>query len=49
MRFSLDAVLQLSGDSGVALGLVNYYYADKTGLIRAALERIGEQDLTPSR
>jgi len=32
-------------EAGVALGLVNYYYEDKTSLIRAALERIGEQDL----
>lgn len=33
-------------EAGVALGLVNYYYADKTSLISAALCRIGEQDLT---
>jgi TetR/AcrR family transcriptional regulator, cholesterol catabolism regulator len=33
-------------EAGVALGLVNYYYADKTSLISAALRRIGEQDLT---
>lgn len=33
-------------EAGVALGLVNYYYADKTSLIAAALVRIGEQDLT---
>jgi AcrR family transcriptional regulator len=32
-------------EAGVALGLVHYYYEDKTSLIRAALERIGEQDL----
>lgn len=32
-------------EAGVALGLVNYYYSDKTGLIRAALLRIEEQDV----
>jgi TetR/AcrR family transcriptional regulator, cholesterol catabolism regulator len=32
-------------EAGVALGLVNYYYEDKTGLISAALRRIGEQDV----
>jgi TetR/AcrR family transcriptional regulator, cholesterol catabolism regulator len=32
-------------EAGVALGLVNYYYEDKPSLIRAALRRIGEQDL----
>ncbi len=32
-------------EAGVALGLVNYYYTDKTGLIRAALLRIEEQDI----
>lgn len=32
-------------EAGVALGLVGYYYADKAGLIRAALLRIEEQDL----
>ena len=32
-------------EAGVALGLVNYYYADKTSLIRAALRRIEEQDV----
>src|SRR5262249_1010283 len=35
----------VSREAGVALGLVGYYYDDKTSLIRAALERIGEQDL----
>lgn len=29
----------------MAPGLVNYYYGDKVGLIRAALERIEAQDL----
>lgn len=32
-------------EADVALGLVNYYYTDKTGLIRAALLRIEEQDV----
>ena len=32
-------------EAGVALGLVNYYYDDKTSLIRAALHRVDEQDL----
>jgi len=32
-------------EAGVALGLVNYYYEDKSSLIRAALHRIDERDL----
>ncbi|MFG3254913.1 TetR/AcrR family transcriptional regulator [Streptomyces sp. NPDC048172] len=32
-------------EAGVALGLVNYYYADKVTLICAALRRIEEQDV----
>lgn len=32
-------------EAGVALGLVNYYYDDKTTLIRAALRRVDEHDL----
>lgn len=32
-------------EAGVALGLVNYYYDDKTSLIRAALRRVDEHDL----
>lgn len=32
-------------EAGVALGLVNYHFDDKTSLIRAALRRIEEQDL----
>ncbi|MFD2093785.1 TetR/AcrR family transcriptional regulator [Blastococcus deserti] len=32
-------------EAGVALGLVNYYYADKISLIRAALRRIEEEDV----
>lgn len=29
----------------VSLGLVNYHYTDKASLVRAALTRIGEQDI----
>ncbi|MEU6375827.1 TetR/AcrR family transcriptional regulator [Streptomyces sp. NPDC046909] len=32
-------------EAGVALGLVNYHYEDKTTLIRAVLHRIEEQDV----
>jgi len=32
-------------EAGVALGLVNYYYQDKTSLIRAALKRVDEDDI----
>jgi AcrR family transcriptional regulator len=32
-------------EAGVALGLVHYYYEDKTSLIAAALRQIEEQDL----
>ncbi len=32
-------------EAGVSLGLLNYYYDDKVGLIRAALHCIEEQDL----
>lgn len=32
-------------EAGVALGLVNYYYEDKSSLIRAVLHRIDEGDL----
>lgn len=39
------SIRAVAREAGVALGLVNYYYADKTSLIRAALRRIGEQDL----
>ena len=31
--------------AGVSVGLANYYFADKTSLICAALRRIGERDL----
>ncbi|WP_193518455.1 TetR/AcrR family transcriptional regulator [Nocardiopsis kunsanensis] len=33
-------------EAGVALGLVNYYYADKVTLVGAALRRIEEHDVT---
>ena len=36
-------------EAGVALGLVNYHFEDKTSLIRAALHRIEEQDLGDGR
>ena len=32
-------------EAGVALGLMNYHFEDKTSLIRAALHRMEEQDL----
>jgi TetR/AcrR family transcriptional regulator, cholesterol catabolism regulator len=32
-------------EAGVALGLVNYHFQDKTSLIKAALHRVEEQDL----
>ena len=35
----------VAGEAGVALGLMNYYFNDKTSLIAAALRHIGEQDL----
>ena len=35
----------VSREAGVALGLVNYHYADKVNLIRAVLHRVEEQDL----
>ncbi|MCD5316294.1 TetR/AcrR family transcriptional regulator [Kineosporia babensis] len=40
------SIRAVAREAGVGLGLVNYHYADKTGLIAAALNRIGEQDLT---
>jgi len=33
-------------EAKVALGLVHYYFDDKTALVAAALRRVGEQDLT---
>ncbi len=35
----------VASEAGVALGLVNYYYEDKTSLVCAALRRIEEQDV----
>jgi AcrR family transcriptional regulator len=35
----------VAAEAGVGLGLVNYYYTDKTGLIAAALRRIEENDI----
>jgi AcrR family transcriptional regulator len=35
----------VAGEAKVALGLVNYYFDDKTSLIAAALRRIEEQDI----
>lgn len=32
-------------EAGVALGLVNYHYDDKTSLIRAALHRVADEDI----
>jgi AcrR family transcriptional regulator len=39
------SIRSVAREAGVALGLVNYHYTDKTGLIRAALLRIEEQDI----
>jgi AcrR family transcriptional regulator len=36
----------VSAEADVALGLMNYYFDDKTTLIGAALRRLGEQDAT---
>jgi AcrR family transcriptional regulator len=35
----------VAAEAGVALGLVNYHYSDKTSLIAAALRQVGERDL----
>jgi AcrR family transcriptional regulator len=35
----------VAAEAGVALGLVNYHYTDKTSLIAAALRQVGERDL----
>lgn len=35
----------VSREADVALGLVNYHYVDKAGLIAAALQRIGDDDV----
>lgn len=39
------SIRAVARQAGVALGLVNYYYEDKHGLIRAALLRIEESDM----
>jgi AcrR family transcriptional regulator len=39
------SIRAVAREAGVALGLVNYYYEDKIGLIAAALRRIEEQDV----
>lgn len=39
------SIRAVAREAGVALGLVSYYYEDKTSLISAALRRIEEQDL----
>ncbi|MFI6656516.1 TetR/AcrR family transcriptional regulator [Streptomyces sp. NPDC050523] len=39
------SVRAVAREAEVALGLVNYHYADKTSLIRAVLHRIEEQDV----
>lgn len=39
------SVRAVAREAGVALGLVHYYFGDKTALISAALRRIEEQDL----
>jgi AcrR family transcriptional regulator len=39
------SVRAVAREAKVSLGLVHYYYADKAGLIAAALRRVEEQDL----
>ncbi len=39
------SVRAVAAEAGVARGLPGYYFENKTGLISAALRRIGEQDL----
>jgi DNA-binding transcriptional regulator YbjK len=39
------SIRAVAAEAGVAFGLVGYYYDDKSSLVRAALERVGEQDL----
>ena len=39
------SIRTVAREAGVAVGLVNYYYSDKHGLIAASLRRIGEQDI----
>lgn len=40
------SIRAVAREAGVALGLVNYYYGDKVGLIGAALRWFEEQDLS---
>lgn len=46
---SAASMRAVSREAGVSLGLVNYYYEDKTSLIGAALRRIEEQDVAMVR
>jgi TetR/AcrR family transcriptional regulator, cholesterol catabolism regulator len=39
------SIRAVAREAGVGLGLVGYYYNDKNGLIKAALQRVEEQDL----
>lgn len=39
------SIRAVAREAGVAAGLVGYYFEDKSTLIRAALRRVGEQDL----
>lgn len=39
------SIRAVAREAGIAAGLVGYYFEDKAALIRAALRRIGEQDL----
>lgn len=39
------SIRAVAREAGVAAGLVGYYFEDKATLIRAALQRMGEQDL----
>ncbi|MDH3299894.1 MAG: TetR/AcrR family transcriptional regulator [Acidimicrobiia bacterium] len=39
------SVRAVAAEAGVARGLAGYYFTNKTGLVAAALRRIGEQDL----
>lgn len=39
------SIRAVAAEAEVSLGLVNYHYTDKAGLIAAALRRIGEFDL----
>lgn len=39
------SIRAVAREAGIAAGLVGYYFDDKATLIRAALQRMGEQDL----